>query len=37
MDELEAFDKLRIGLASDEQIREWSKEEVKKLYSYQIK
>ena len=30
MDELEAFDKLRIGLASDEQIREWSKGEVKK-------
>ncbi len=30
MDELEIFDKLKIGLASDEQIREWSKGEVKK-------
>ena len=29
-DELELFDKLKIGLASDEQIREWSKGEVKK-------
>ena len=30
MEELEIFDKLKIGLASDEQIREWSKGEVKK-------
>jgi len=30
MDELELFDKLKIGIASDEQIREWSKGEVKK-------
>ena len=30
MDELEMFDKIRIGLASDEKIREWSKGEVKK-------
>ena len=30
MDELERFDKLKIGIASDEQIREWSKGEVKK-------
>ena len=30
MDELEIFDKLKIGIASDEQIREWSKGEVKK-------
>ena len=30
MDGLESFDKLKIGIASDEQIREWSKGEVKK-------
>ena len=30
MDELEMFDKLKIGLASDEKLREWSKGEVKK-------
>ena len=30
MDELEIFDKLKIGLASDEKVREWSKGEVKK-------
>ena len=30
MDELELFDKIKIGIASDEQIREWSKGEVKK-------
>ena len=30
MDELELFDKIKIGLASDELIREWSKGEVKK-------
>ena len=30
MDELEIFDKIKIGIASDEQIREWSKGEVKK-------
>ncbi len=30
MEELEQFDKLKIGLASDEKIREWSKGEVKK-------
>ena len=30
MDELEVFDKIKIGIASDEQIREWSKGEVKK-------
>jgi DNA-directed RNA polymerase subunit beta' len=30
MDELEVFEKLKIGIASDEQIREWSKGEVKK-------
>ena len=29
-DELEIFDKLKIGLASDEKVREWSKGEVKK-------
>ena len=30
MDELEVFNKLKIGLASDEKVREWSKGEVKK-------
>ena len=30
MDELEIFDKIKIGIASDEQIRDWSKGEVKK-------
>ena len=30
MDELEIFDKIKIGIASDEQIREWTKGEVKK-------
>ncbi len=30
MDELEIFNKIRIGIASDEKIREWSKGEVKK-------
>ena len=30
MDELDMFDKIKIGLASDEKIREWSKGEVKK-------
>lgn len=30
MDELEVFNKIKIGLASDEKIREWSKGEVKK-------
>ena len=30
MDELEIFEKLKIGIASDERIREWSKGEVKK-------
>ena len=30
MDELEIFDKIKIGIASDEKIREWSKGEVKK-------
>ena len=30
MDELDVFEKLKIGLASDEKIREWSKGEVKK-------
>ena len=30
MDESEIFDKIKIGLASDEKIREWSKGEVKK-------
>ena len=30
MEELEIFDKIKIGIASDEQIREWSKGEVKK-------
>ena len=30
MEELENFDKIKIGLASDEKIREWSKGEVKK-------
>ena len=29
-DELEIFDKIHIGLASDEKIREWSRGEVKK-------
>ena len=30
MDELDVFEKIKIGLASDEKIREWSKGEVKK-------
>ena len=30
MDELDIFNKLKIGIASDEKIREWSKGEVKK-------
>ena len=30
MEELQVFDKIKIGLASDEKIREWSKGEVKK-------
>ena len=30
MDELEVFDKIKIGLASDEKVREWSKGEVTK-------
>jgi len=30
VDELEVFDKIKIGLASDEKVREWSKGEVKK-------
>ena len=30
MDELDIFDKIKIGVASDEKIREWSKGEVKK-------
>ena len=30
MDELEIFEKIKTGIASDEQIREWSKGEVKK-------
>ena len=30
MDELEIFDKIKIGIASDEKVREWSKGEVKK-------
>ena len=30
MDELNTFNKLKIGIASDEKIREWSKGEVKK-------
>ncbi|MBQ2835235.1 MAG: DNA-directed RNA polymerase subunit beta' [Clostridia bacterium] len=30
MDELEIFNKIRIGIASDEKVREWSKGEVKK-------
>jgi len=30
VDELDIFDKIKIGLASDEKIREWSKGEVKK-------
>ena len=30
MDELEVFDKIKIGLASDEKIRDWSNGEVKK-------
>ena len=33
MDELEVFDKIKIGLASDEKIREWSKGEVCLLYT----
>ena len=36
MDELEMFDKIKIGLASDEQIREWSKGEVKKPGVYEV-
>ena len=31
-DELEIFNKIKIGIASDEKIREWSKGEVKKQY-----
>ena len=37
MDELDIFNKLKIGVASDEKIREWSKGEVKKpetIYSW---
>jgi DNA-directed RNA polymerase beta' subunit len=30
VDELEIFDKIKIGIASDERVREWSKGEVKK-------
>ena len=30
MDELDIFDKLKIGVASDEKVREWSKGEVRK-------
>ena len=30
MDELDIFNKLKIGVASDEKVREWSKGEVKK-------
>ena len=30
MDELDIFDKIKIGIASDEKVREWSKGEVKK-------
>ena len=30
MEELEVFNKLKIGLASDEKVREWSHGEVKK-------
>ncbi len=30
LDELDVFDKIKIGIASDEKIREWSKGEVKK-------
>ena len=30
VDELDIFNKLKIGVASDEKIREWSKGEVKK-------
>ena len=30
MDELDIFNKLKIGIASDEKVREWSKGEVKK-------
>ena len=30
MDELDIFNKIKIGVASDEKIREWSKGEVKK-------
>ena len=30
MDELDIFNKIKIGIASDEKIREWSKGEVKK-------
>ena len=30
MEELERFNKIKIGLASDEKIREWSHGEVKK-------
>ena len=30
MEELEVFNKLKIGLASDEKIREWSHGDVKK-------
>ena len=30
MDELEVFNKIKIGIASDEKVREWSKGEVKK-------
>ena len=30
MDELDIFNKLKIGIATDEKIREWSKGDVKK-------
>ena len=30
MEEMETFNKLKIAIASDEKIREWSKGEVKK-------
>ena len=37
MDELEVFDKIKIGLASDEKIREWSKGENQKKMDYSVR
>ena len=36
MQDMDNFDRLSIGLASPEKIREWSKGEVKKTRNYQL-